>query len=153
MDYFILSLYIIIGLVIILGYIYNSVKIGSGLWNGINNKILKTIYVIMISLSFIFGLYLVYFFTTNEYINKPLLYSGILILLLFSCIWAWFPFVQSKLVLLCVSIGALLLLIEVILEVINNKDAYNITALIACIILFIQTFFFDFIIWNGIITF
>jgi len=150
MNNIVLSLYIIFGIIIIAGYIYNTISSGKDLWNNVKNKHLKNVYKIMIFLSFIFGVYLLYFFTFVKNENKELLYSGLILLLVFSSIWAWAPYYHNKIVLLLVSIGALLLLVNTSMQVSHSQNIKNAVALFACILLFIQTFVFDFIIWNGI---
>jgi hypothetical protein len=154
MDKTVLSLYCVFGVIILIGYIYmiiNKDKYNNSIWNKIKDNKMKKVYMVMISLSFILGIYLVYFFTTTDNKNKDLLYTGLVLLLLFSSIWAWFPFIQSKIVLFFVSMGSLLLLINVGIELSKDRSPKVIFALIACIILFIQTFVFDFILWNGIV--
>ena len=140
-----LILFIIYGIAIISGYINSYIK-SIDLWNGIYNKTLRNTYIAMILLSTMAGIYLMYFYTTNPIEHPILLYTGILFLLTFSTIWAWAPYYNEKLILLLVSIGPLLLLINNSIEF--ESSPKNIIALVACIILLIQTFAFDFMIWS-----
>lgn len=152
MDKIVLSLFVIFGIIILSGYIYMIVnyKKYKNLWNNVRNINLKRIYITMIALSFMFGIYLLYFFTTNKNKYPYLLYTGLVLLLLFSSIWAWKPFFYNKIILFFASFGTFLLLINTSLEISNDQSAKKISALFACILLFVQTFVFDFIIWNGI---
>jgi hypothetical protein len=151
MDKTVLSLYCIFGTVILAGYIRMIRSGDRSIWNKIKDARMKKLYMAMIISSFIFGIYLVYFFTTSHNKNKELLYTGLVIFLLFSSIWAWFPFFQSKIILFLVSIGTLLLLINVGMEFDDDQSPEVIAALVSCIVLFVQTFIFDFVLWNGLL--
>jgi hypothetical protein len=140
-----LILFLIFGTLIISGYINSYIK-GIDLWNGINNITLRNIYIAMILLSTISGIYLIHFYTTSQIKHPTLLYSGLLFLLTFSTVWAWAPYYHEKIILLLVSIGPLLLLINNSIEF--ESSPKNIIALVACIILLVQTFGFDFMIWS-----
>lgn len=142
-----LMLFIIFGIIIISGYI-NSIIKGIDLWNGINNNFLRKIYIFMIILSSMSGMYLMYFYSTNKN-NGSLLYSGLLFLLVFSAIWAWAPYYKEKIVLFMVALGSFILLINNSIKFENNTE--HIIAIVACVILFVQTFGFDFMLWSGVI--
>lgn len=150
MDLIVLLLFIVFGIIIILGYVNVLPKQGDKIWNNVREKNLRTFYKVMVSLSFLAGAYLVYFFTTHNNNYKILLYTGLSFLLFFSSIWAWKPFYHNKLILFLVSIGSFLLLINTSMEFNKSINIKIIVALMSCLILFIQTFIFDFFIWNGI---
>lgn len=102
----------------------------------------------MIILSSMSGMYLMYFYSTNKN-NGSLLYSGLLFLLVFSAIWAWAPYYKEKIVLFMVALGSFILLINNSIKFENNTE--HIIAIVACVILFVQTFGFDFMLWSGVI--
>lgn len=140
-----LILFIVFGFAIISGYINSYIK-SIDLWNGINNKTLRNTYIVMIFLSTLAGIYLMHFYTTSPIKHPTLLYTGLLFLLTFSTLWAWAPYYHEKIILLLVSVGPLLLLIDNSIEF--ERSPKTITALVACIILLVQTFGFDFMMWS-----
>lgn len=159
MDQVTLGLFGAFGAVILAGYawlLYKAYKksgFASRIWGSAKSPVLRKIYMVMIAASFVFGSYLVYFFTTSPGM-KEILYPGLVLLLAASAFWAWFPFTLSKFVLAAVAIGALLLLVNSSLQLSsspsNDPNKTNIIfAVVGCCILFVQTFFFDFMIWNG----
>lgn len=136
MNEVILSLFIIFGMIILTRYFYIFLKARknfnyySQIWtNQGKNKLigtLNTIYKFMIILSFIAGIYIVYYLVTdtslNTSLNTSLIYSGSVIFLVFSTFWALWPFKANKIVLFLVSVGVLLLLVGISL----NYDKNNI---------------------------
>jgi hypothetical protein len=139
-----LLLFIFFGTFILIGY----AKLSKNIWNGITGS-LKKLYIFMILLSFISGAYLLYFFTVREYENVTLLYLGLCLFLGFSLIWAWAPYYHERIVLLLVAIGSYILLMYVNRE--YDKSLIDNLAVIACSILFVQTFLFDFAIYTKFI--
>lgn len=150
MDIIVLLLFIIFGIIIMSGYANVLPKQGDKIWNNVGDGNLRTFYKIMIFLSFLAGVYLMYFFTTHNNNYKILLYTGLSFLLLFSSVWAWKPFYYNKLVLFLVSVGSFMLLINTSMEFNKKVNTKIIVALVSCLVLFVQTFIFDFFIWNGI---
>jgi hypothetical protein len=114
------------------------------LWtnNGRNSLSDKKLYQFMICLSIISGIYLMYYLCQHP-INT-IRYSGIILFLSFSLLWAIFPFTFSKPVLFMVCIG-----LAIILSTLNMST--DKIAIVATIILLIQTFIFDFLLWTGIL--
>jgi hypothetical protein len=163
-NYVIPIIFSIFGLLILIGYYGNFIS-GNGvsrmvskysidkLWsnNGKNiigkNSWLKKLYMFMILLSTISTLYLMYYMTITPAYNEILRYVGILLFLLFSLIWAYDPFYRSKIVLFMVSLGVAMMFIDILMF----QGFKGNLALLAGIILLLQSFVFDFIIWNGII--
>jgi hypothetical protein len=159
-DAFILSLYLILGLFIILGYVYSIRKESqSDLWTNKGTNFLtnrpKLVYgyLFMITLSFLSGIYLIYYLSTVEKTlpEEILITLGSIFLLFFSVVWAWYPFYYPKWILFMVALGSMMILIGISLQF--NNSLLNILAITAAIILFIQTFFFDFLLWSSIIKF
>jgi hypothetical protein len=165
MDEKILSVYVVFGFLVILGYIimiYKNwgSKLGTAmLWSNkgrniiLEKPILNYLYKTMIALSFVSGIYLVYYLTTfqkDDTVQK-LVYIGSVIFLLYSLIWAYDPFnYYIKLSLGLVAIGSLLILSGISLNVSQgNKGPTDIVALVAITVLVIQSGLFDFLIWNG----
>jgi len=166
MDEKILSVYIVFGFLIVMGYlkmIYENWgnKLGTALlWSNKNKNMilekwyLRISYKIMIALSFAAGVYLVYYFTTFQKDDtvQTLIYVGSVIFLIYSLVWAYSPFNKYvSLSLGLVAIGSVLMLSGIGLNVSQgHKNPTDIVALIAITILVIQSGFFDFWIWNGI---
>jgi predicted neutral ceramidase superfamily lipid hydrolase len=159
-DYKIFSVYIIFGLLIMIGYckmIMSPKNVTDKIWNnqGKNmlskNKWLKIIYMMMIVISFIAGIYLIYYLTTTpkEQTDEILIYTGSVIFLVFSTVWAFRPFYLSKLILTLVFIGSILILAGICENSTNNTE--KIIALVASSIILVQTGLFDLVIWNGIV--
>lgn len=157
-DYSILSIYIIFGFLIIVGYSIMIKKYAgdsTDIWtNKGNNNIykIKIPYILMILFSFIAGIYLIYYFTVvskNE-TDKILIYTGSIILLVFSVVWAFFPFYYNKIILAMVAFGAILILAGICVNSESNDSPKKIIAIIASILLVIQTLL-DAIIWTGLI--
>src|SRR4051812_16687925 len=113
-DEKILSIYIIFGFFIIMAYMSMIIKYtqsnSSEIWsNKGKNRIrsgslLKYTYIFMIIISTIAGSYLVYYLTILEKnrTDEILIYTGSVIFLVFSCLWAFMPFDYSKFVLFIV---------------------------------------------------
>lgn len=167
-DEKILSVYIVFGFLVVAGYlkmVYENWgnKLSTALlWSNNNqNTILehawsRMSYNIMIGLSFIAGIYLVYYLTTFQKDDtvQSLIYVGSVIFLVYSVVWAYSPFNKPqwtvKAALGFVAIGAILIMSGISLNVSQgHKDPVDIVALVAIIILVIQTSFFDFFMWNG----
>jgi hypothetical protein len=164
-DYKILSLYMVFGFFIILGYgimvkKYWRKGTSSDIWTnkGINmitkKSSLKYAYMLMILLStFLAGPYLIYYLTTTTKsdTNEILIYVGSVIFLVCSAIWAFFPFEYNRIILGLVAVGAILILTGIALNSEDPNDPKKAIALAAISILVVQTFFFDFFIWTGIL--
>jgi hypothetical protein len=160
MDYKILSLYIVLGTLVMIGYA-GLYKINSEqLWTnkGTNrvtkNSLLRSIYKCMILLSFLSGLYIVYYVSSREIfdeISNKLVYIGSLLFLSFSIIWSMRPFFYSRYILLVVAIGAILLLAGIVSDNDHDQTLNHDLAIVASCILVIQTFVFDFFLWNRIL--
>lgn len=160
-DYGILSIYVVFGILIIVGYIKLVIKYkkdNSKLWsNDGKNKILrykwlKYLYMVMIFISFVATIYLIYYLTSKRLnqIDKILIYLGSVIFLSCSLIWAFRPFMYSKIVLGFASIGTLIILAGISDNISKNYlGTEDSLALISILIVIIQTGIFDFIIWNG----
>lgn len=108
----------------------------------------------MIIISYLFGIYLIYYLTITEKEKTDgiLIYTGSILLLFFSTLWAFKPFYYNKFVLFMVFIGALLLLSGICIN--DNEepeDPFKISAIVAVVILCIQTGLFDGLIWTGIV--
>jgi len=160
-DYIILSIYLVFGILINAGYgkmIYDGNS--SELWSNkgtnriMNNEVLKNFYIFMIIISYLFGIYLIYYLTITEKEKTDgiLIYTGSILLLFFSTLWAFKPFYYNKFVLFMVFIGALLLLSGICIN--DNEepeDPFKISAIVAVVILCIQTGLFDGLIWTGIV--
>ncbi len=160
-DIKILSIYITFGFLVIFAYLL-LLKNGnySKLWSNNGRNMLqkyrkiKYVYSTMICLSLVAGIYLVYYLSTilKDDMSEILIYIGSVLFLVFSTLWAFFPFYYSKIVLFIVFVGSVLILagISVGISVIKPVD---IVALISIIIIVIQTGFFDLGLWNGLIPF
>ncbi len=151
----ILIMYGLMGSLIIIGYIMMMTnKNADEIWSNkgsniiLTSKGLLTIYKIMITLSFIAGLYLIFYLYKACPKYNIIIYTGSVFLLLFSTIWAFNPFFYSKFVLGLVFIGSVLILAGICL--LNDIfDIYKIAALVSISILVVQTGLFDFGIWTG----
>ncbi len=165
-DYKILSLYIVFGFFIMIGYGLMIKKYptntNSVIWSNknrniiLNHKLIKYTYLFMIFLSFVAGPYLIYYLTTNQFItdtNEILIYVGSVLFLVCSTVWAFFPFECSKIILGFVAIGAILILAGICTNEQDPNDPKKIAALLAISIIVLQTSLFDFAIWNGIYPF
>jgi hypothetical protein len=162
-DYKILSLYIVFGFLILLGYGQMVLKgHSSELWSNKGQNIigdhkwLKYLYICMILFSFISGTYLVYYLTTisKNHTDEILIYTGSVLLLVFSTLWAFKPFYKYiKIVLGLVFIGVILILAGICVNSDPIDEPKKIAALAACSLLLIQTGLFDFGFWTGIIKF
>jgi len=163
-DHKILSLYILFGFFILLGYYIMFSKFKKDeLWTNQNKNIIskypkfKYVYLCMILFSFISGIYLIYYFTTTNFseTEKILIYVGSVLFLAYSLTWAFFPFSNSKTVLGFVTIGAILMLTGICINYDTNTDdtigPIKVIAITASSIILLQTGFFDFVIWNGLI--
>ena len=106
----------------------------------------------MCILSLISGGYLVYYLTTSD-LNKTLVYTGSVFFLVFSLFWAFKPFwTISRWSLGLVALGVLLILVSMSMSY-KQEDVMNSLGIAAGTILLIQTFFFDFVLWNGFLHF
>ncbi len=163
-DYKILSIYIVFGFLIMIGYGILTKKYwknGDVIWsnNGkniiLNQRWLKHIYLFMILLSFIAGPYLIYYITTTQKTDTDeiLIYIGSVIFLVCSMVWAFRPFKCSKTILGFVAAGTVLILAGICTNNQDPSDPKKIVALIASLLLILQTGLFDFVIWNGIYPF
>ena len=109
-----LILYIILGLFTIFGYATMISKYRSNvIWSNnekniiLKKKWLKYLYIFMILLSFIAGPYMIYYLVTsenNENIGAPtsneiLIYVGLVLFLVCSAFWAFFPFDYNQIIL------------------------------------------------------
>ncbi len=159
-DYIILSVYIVFGFLIMMGYGLMIVKYGkttnSDIWtNKRKNSVLKIkyVYLFMIMLSFIAGPYLIYYLVTTPKTetDEILIYVGSVIFLVCSTVWAFWPFEYPKIILGFVAIGAILILTGICVNRQNPNDVKKILALMASSIIVLQTSLFDFAIWNGIL--
>lgn len=167
-DYKLLSIYIVFGFFILVGYAFMIKKYNknsSDIWSNKNKNIiskkpmLKYIYIFMILLSFIATPYLIYYLVSIEKseTDEILIYIGSVFFIICSTVWAFLPFTYSGIILAGVAIGAILILAGVANNQPNqpnqpNKDLKNL-ALASSSILVIQTFLFDFLIWNGFLKF
>ena len=161
-DQKILAIYLTFGLLIIVGYTSMIKNYKPALWSNNNKNVilkikpLKYIYFAMIFICSISSIYLIYYLTDIEKstTDEILIYTGSVIFLVFSTVWAFFPYTASVFVLACVAIGTILILAGI---GINQKhlpaDNKKILALVAATILVIQTSVFDFGIWNGLVKF
>ena len=149
MDVVVISLYIVFGVLILSGYGYMVYKGDyENLWTNDNQNMFTKgygtmyyIYLLMIFLSMISGAYLVYYLTTNQDLNKALVYTGSVFLLVFSMIWAFKPLWKiNKFTLGLVAIGALCILIAVSMNY-TQGDIQNSLAITAATILFTQLSF------------
>lgn len=153
-DYKILSMYIIFGLLIIIGY--SQLTMGEDLWTNKgknivkNHKSLKRVYQAMIILSTISGIYLIYYLSTvkKDKTDDILIYIGSLLLLIFSSVWAYNPYLYSRFVLGIVALGSILILAGVCIGG-NTQEPLKKIAITATCIIMIQTTIFDFLIWTG----
>ncbi len=164
-DYKILSIYIVFGFFIMVGYVIMTKKYlkngSSEIWSNKGQNIIlkhnwiKYSYLIMIFLSFIAGPYLIYYLTTVQKteIDEILIYVGSVLVLVCSTVWAFFPFKYSKLILGSVAIGSILILAGISVNSEDPNDPKKIAALITSSIIVLQTCLFDFTIWNGILKF
>jgi len=172
MNVKILSLYLVFGFLILIGYglmVRNYYKNGStDIWSNqgkniiTKHKLLKYIYICMISLSLIASVYLIYYLTNIPENNNDndksmiLIYTGSVIFLLYSTIWAFKPYYYSKFVLFMVFVGVVLFFSGILVNIDENgkfESIENIIAILACCILIIQTGLFDFGIWTGLLKF
>lgn len=165
LDYKILSIYILFGLLILIGYILMTIKYtkqdSSEIWSNQGKNMitsqskLKYIYITMIILSFLSAIYLIYYLSTTpkEYTDEILIYVGSVIFMVCSTVWAFKPFYYSNIILGFVALGAILILSGILSNSQDIKEPKKIVAILTTIILIIQTFIFDFIIWNGFIKF
>jgi hypothetical protein len=159
-DYKLLSVYIVFGILILFGYALiiqkkQSYEIWTNKGKNILSKksVLKKIYIFMIFLSFIAGTYLVYYLSTskNTDISEILIYVGSIVFLVCSTVWAFRPFEYSKIILGAVAIGSILILSGIVIDTNNVNNSKKALALTASSILVIQTVLFDFFIWTGLI--
>lgn len=169
-DYTTLSMFIILGIVLMITYYFcykTSDKINY--WTNNNKNILKhndnyiRAYKFMIIVATLAGLYLMYYLSfeiPNKTIfnipyskSKYIIHVGVLLLIGFSILWV--PSIMAKesfvtnIGLFIAAIGAIILLIS--LSSIKNKNTKDNIAIAMIIILVIQTFFLDFLIWTGLV--
>jgi len=161
-DYVILSMYLVFGFFIMAGYAImikkysgdNSIDIWTNEGKNIiaNYANVKYVYIAMIILTFVAGIYLIYYLTVvskNE-TDRILIYTGSALLLIFSVIWAFYPFLYNKFILAMVAFGAILILVGICINSESNSDPRKIVAIIAGTLLVIQTMS-DAVIWTGIL--
>jgi predicted neutral ceramidase superfamily lipid hydrolase len=161
-DYKILAIYLVFGFFIMVGYSLMA-KYGNpkDLWSNkdknivLNYPMIKYVYILMIFLSFLSGIYLIYYFTTLQKTNidEILIYVGLVFFLVFSTFWAYWPFKYSKTVLGLVAAGAILMLAGICVNKDDPNEIKKTMALLASSILVLQTGVFDFGIWSGLIKF
>lgn len=162
----ILSMYLVFGFIIILGYIRLARKMDSDtLWSNYGKNMitkkrpcLKGLYIFMIFLSVIAGIYLIYYFASDKTgksgdTYETLIYVGSTFFLAYSMVWAFKPFHFSKTALFLVAAGAAIILSGIIINEERLNDPRKAVAIAAGSLLVFHTFFFDFLIWNGIIKF
>lgn len=169
-DYSTLSMFIILGTVLMITYYFCYKTAGKiKYWTNNNKNILKyndnyvRAYTFMIMVATLAGLYLMYYLSfeiPNKTIfndsydkSKYIIHIGVLLLIGFSVIWvpsimAKEPFI-TNIGLFIAAIGAIILLIS--LSSIKNKNTKDNLAIAMITILVIQTFFFDFLIWTNLI--
>jgi phage shock protein PspC (stress-responsive transcriptional regulator) len=168
-DYNILSLYVVFGFLVVLGYIIMAIKYtksgSTEIWSnkgqnvilkeGWKYRLVKYAYFVMIFLSFVFGAYLVYYLTTTqkEETDEVLIYTGSVLLLVCSTVWAFFPFECNKIILGAVAVGAILILAGISINSENPEEPKKIVALLGASIIVLQTSLFDFGFWTGLIKF
>ncbi len=169
-DYTTLSMFIILGIVLIVTYYFcykTSDKINY--WTNNNKNILKHnekyvhAYTFMIIISILAGLYLMYYLSFEipnktifniEYSkSKYIIHIGVLLLIGFSILWVPSIITKQSFVtnigLFIAAIGAIILLASLIS--IENKNTKDSVAIAMITILVIQTFFLDFLIWTNLI--
>lgn len=164
-DHKILSLYIVFGFFIMMGYALMTIKYttkgSSEIWSNrgknmiLKRPVIKYIYILMIFLSFIAGSYLIYYLTTTSKTDTDeiLIYVGSVVFLVCSTVWAFWPFEYSKIILGAVAIGSILILSGICVNTTDSKDSKKVVALTASSVILIQTVLFDFLIWNGLLKF
>lgn len=162
-DYKILSLYIVFGFLVMLGYGLMVKKYSKGnsstIWSnqGKNSiteaSVIKRVYIFMICLSFLAGIYLIYYLTTTTKTDTDeiLIYVGSVIFLVCSTVWAFLPFEHNKIILGMVTIGTILILAGISVNGEDPTVPKKAVALAVASILVFHTFFFDFITWTGIL--
>jgi hypothetical protein len=159
-DYKILTLYIVFGFFIMIGYMKMITKKGnSEIWSNqkkniiLNYPFIKYIYIIMICISFIVSPYLVYYLTTTSknQTDEILIYLGSVLFLVCSMVWAFNPFYLPKIFLGTVAIGAILILAGICVNSEADSETKKILALTASSIIVLQTSLFDFSLWTGLI--
>jgi len=164
-DKKILSLYVVFGALIMFGYglmVKKYTQSGSyEIWSNQDKNIImkntpvRYAYYVMIVLSFVAGIYLVWYLTTTSKnrTDEILIYTGSVVFLVFSTVWAFRPLYYSKLVLGMVAVSTVLILAGICVNSESETDPLKIGALVASSIVVLQTGLFDFGIWNGFVRF
>jgi membrane-bound ClpP family serine protease len=129
--------------------IYGNVE---ELWTNKNkNSIhgpLRWVYKILLTISFVSGLYLIWYMYKFCPKNDAVIYTGSVLLLLFSIVWAFRPFFYSNVILGLVFIGAILILAGIV-DIARTLKTVDVIAIVAACILVIQTGLLDFGVWTG----